>query len=415
MKHQTRLGRIASICLAGCALSVLTAGAALAQTQVRLLAPASGSGVGFAAIAEKFNAAQSDVKVEIQRVPSGESYAQAMFTQLQAGAGADLIFTNAGYGAPESMLPLAEAGQLADLTDRAFAAEFPPERVAEYWSDGKLYGLPLSLTNVGLVYNVDLLAQNGLTPPETFEELLALCDKAVSLNKSAVGIAGSSPFYFYEAVAVGTVFVEDPDWSEKRTAGETTFAGTPGWTAAFERVKTMLDRQCFPVGVQAITPPQLFADIAAGNVLMAVGPTTLMGAVVNMNPAITLKMRPFPNDAAERTAAMSVYNDALSVNAKSANQDAAFAFLDYLSQPEQMAEFVKLAGGTAPADAAAGAFPPALEDMVPFYAEGRVHTVPHHAWREPAVRGVLISSGGAFLAGSKTAAEFVADLDAAWK
>jgi raffinose/stachyose/melibiose transport system substrate-binding protein len=396
--------------------ALLMTSAAFAQsTTLRILAPASGTGQGITKMAEKFKQERGDIDVQIQQVPSGENYAQAMLTQLQAGAASDILFTNSGWGAPESVMPLGEAGHLEDLSAQPWAADFPESRVPEDWLNGKLLGLPLSMTNIGLVYNQKLYDELGLTVPKTFDELLEVCKAADAKGKRAIGVSGSSSFYFYQSVALSTVFAENPNWSQDRADGKVTFSDTPGWHEALERVEAMKQAYCFPLGVQAVVPPQLFADIAAGNVISAVGPTSLMGAVKGMAPDIDLRLTAFPGTSADDTLAMGIFNDTLSVNANAENKEAALAFLEFLATPENMAEYSVIAGGTAPADVAAGVFPEALSDLSAFYTSDKVFSVPHHSWKAAEVRGTLIADGSAFFADTITIEKFLADLDAAWR
>ena len=42
---------------------------------------------------------------------------------------------------------------------------------------GKIYGVPIDFGSYGLFYNKSMLADAGVTPPKTFDELLAACDK----------------------------------------------------------------------------------------------------------------------------------------------------------------------------------------------------------------------------------------------
>lgn len=404
------IGRVSA---AAFALAVL-AGPGAAQTTIRILAPASGSGNAFAELATAYSAANPGVTVQVERVPSGDPYAQALLTQLQAGSGADLIFTNGGWGAPESLMPMAEAGRLHDLSGRAFAAQYTDQIVPDFWHDGGLYGLPLSMLNVGLVYNVDLMASLGAEPPRTFEQLLALCPVARAAGLSALGLAGASPFYFLETVAVSTLYGAEPDWNDRRAAGEVTFAGSEGWVEALNRVQQLAAADCLQPGVEAATPPMMFAEIAGGNALMSVSPTTMMGAVSGMNPNIRLTMVPFPGTTEADTVAIGFFNDALSVNASSANLEATLAFLDWLALPEQQQFYASVAGGVTPSDALAGNFTGRLEGMAPYFAAGRTASIPHHTWLNPRVRATLNSSGNGLFAGIKTPEQVLADLDSAW-
>ena len=70
----------------------------------------------------------------------------------------------------------AQAGWLLDLspwvTREELAPHFPAAAAASTWN-GRVWGLPWNM-NVGvLYYRADLLARHGLTPPRTWEELVA--------------------------------------------------------------------------------------------------------------------------------------------------------------------------------------------------------------------------------------------------
>jgi raffinose/stachyose/melibiose transport system substrate-binding protein len=352
----------------------------------------------------------------VDQLPPGEQYLQAFLPLFQSGGDQDLVFTTTGLGNTESLQNISQGGHLADLSGTAWASRFAEDNPTYegLWRDGHLYGMPLTMINVGLIYNQAALDENGLKAPDTFDELLAICDKAVEIGKRAVGVSGASAYYFFETMAIPPIFNDTPDWNEKRAAGEVTFSSTPGWRVALERIQTMIDRDCFPVGVQSMVPPQLFAELAAGNVLMAVGPTTLMGAAKALNPALDLHMRPVPAETADKTIAVGMINDALSITQQSTEKDAALAFLDWLVQPEQMEAYQKVGGGTPPHMLEAGSFPSDLTDMAPFYAAGRFMATPHHHWVDPRVRSTLTQLASNYFAGGIGIDQFLAEMDAAW-
>lgn len=402
----------APLSAAATAIALFLPTAALCETTLRLALPTSGSGDALAALAETYSAAQADVSIQVQRFPAGPGYGQGILTQLQSGAGPDIFFTNGGYGALESLLPLGKNGQLADLSGAAWEPNIPPAAREAYYVGDALYGLPLSMVWVGGVYNPAVLDQLGIEYPQTEEALLAACATAKAQGLSFSTALGSSPYYFIETVAVSTVYKDMPDWNARREAGEVTFAGTPGWAEAIGMFKRLAEADCYPEGFEATTIPELFALLAGGHAASGLGPITLAGAVMRMNPEITLRMAPWA--AGEDSVAVGFFNDAVSVNAASANTDAAKAFVDWLAAPEQQQLYGQMSGGTSIHDLAQGNFSPMVEGLGSYYAEGRFLPIPHITWERPQVLEALNRGGSAVVTGQMTIEQALADMDAAW-
>lgn len=390
-----------------------TSGASIGQeTTLRLIVPVSGSGDALSKLAQQYGEATDGVTVNIQSFPAGDHYGQALVTQLQSGAGVDLMYTNAGYGALEAMLPLGEAGRLADMSAASWAAEVPSSAKPDYMLGDALYGLPLSLTSVGMVYNGALLNELGITYPTTEDEFFAACATAAEQGKSFSSAAGPSPFYIIETLAASKVYAANPDWNEQRRNGAVSFADTPGWVDTFETYARMASEGCFQRGFEAAGIPDLFGAMAGGLVVSGIGPATLAGAVMGMNPEVTLTVGPWP--AAENTVALGYYNDAISINAASANLDAAKAFVDWLAQPEQLETYASTAGGVAPSSAAAGNFPPLVAGLAPYYSAGQIVGMPHTGWPNAEVRDAINRGAAQLVTGQASVAEVLGAMDAAW-
>ena len=93
------------------------------------------------------------------------------------GAGPDVITTPG----PSFVYELALAGLLLPLD--SFADQFAWRDIYVDWAldlglvDGQLYSLPDALETLVLYYNKSLFEENGWTPPETMDELIALAEE----------------------------------------------------------------------------------------------------------------------------------------------------------------------------------------------------------------------------------------------
>ncbi|MCW2634156.1 MAG: extracellular solute-binding protein family 1 [Blastococcus sp.] len=130
---------------------------------------------------------KSGVKVDVSTLDFN-TMRTVLQTQLRSTEGPDVF--NWGSG-PSFGGALAEAGLLYDLTD-AYAAhdwkvyDFAKERVS---LDGKIYGIPGEMETIGIFYNADIFAKQGIDPPESLADLQAASEKLrdAGITPMAVG------------------------------------------------------------------------------------------------------------------------------------------------------------------------------------------------------------------------------------
>jgi multiple sugar transport system substrate-binding protein len=112
-------------------------------------------------------------KINVVTVPNSELYQKAL-TDLATG-------TNSFDGflfAPSWIVDFAPAGFIEDLTDRVEADEaLEWDDVAPFFQDfnsyeGKVYSIPLDGDFHMVYYRSDILAQEGLDPPKTWDDYL---------------------------------------------------------------------------------------------------------------------------------------------------------------------------------------------------------------------------------------------------
>jgi N-acetylglucosamine transport system substrate-binding protein len=125
--------------------------------------------------------------------------------RINAGSPPDMI-NNSGSNLMD-MGAIVKAGQAQDLTD-LFAApslDIPGKTVAETLVpgaieqgtyNGKPYAMNYSYTVYGLWYNSKLFAKNNWTPPTTWADFTALCDKIKAAGITPFGYAGANASYY---------------------------------------------------------------------------------------------------------------------------------------------------------------------------------------------------------------------------
>lgn len=125
-------------------------------------------------LAEQWNREHPDVQVRVQPLPAGRSTEEVLLAAIVARATPDVssnvssallarLVRAGGVVRLDTLVPTA-----ARLSERTTAAMLAPLRLP----DGGIYALPWKTNPEMLMYNIDLLAAAGLSPPRTHSELL---------------------------------------------------------------------------------------------------------------------------------------------------------------------------------------------------------------------------------------------------
>src|SRR3954447_9311276 len=149
-----------------------------------------------------FNKKWPDAKITYSAT---QQVATTIKPRLNSGSAPDMI-NNSGadlmdFGA------IVKAGQAADLTDlfaapsldvagKTVADTLVPGAIEQGSYDGKPFAVNYSYTVFGLWYNKALFAKNNWTPPTTWAEFTALCDKIKAAGVTPFGYAGANASYY---------------------------------------------------------------------------------------------------------------------------------------------------------------------------------------------------------------------------
>ena len=146
-----------------------------------------------------YEAAHPDVTIEMQFLEN-EAFKAKLTTLLQSDARPD-IFYSWGGGVLKVQI---EAGVLRDIDDLMrgeWEETLSPAAVNAFTYDGKVYGTPHLVSQVGFWYNKALFAKAGLNADDikTWDDLLGAVQKLkdAGITPIAVGGADKWPLHFY--------------------------------------------------------------------------------------------------------------------------------------------------------------------------------------------------------------------------
>ena len=405
------------------AATALVAGAAIQpayaasdRDTINFLYPAVESGEDpYKALAQAFEAANPRYKVNLATV-AGPSYGTALRTQLQAGTAADIFSTTPGRGNPHGVMELTEAGYLADISSTRASTTIPKGSESSFKKGSKVYAQAMDFTIIGPVVNDALMKEDGLTWPTTFAELLSQCAVAKAKGRTyfvVAGAIGANNGLMAMTTAGSSVYSPIPKWNELRAAGTTTFATTPGWKAALDKITKMQDAGCFQKGVEGGTFDTITNGMVGATAYASFVPSGAAFGFGGANPKGKYVVRAFPGDKATSTVVSASVNYSLSVNAKTTKLSAVKTFLRFASLQSSL-ELISKKSGNLTLNGDFSKLPPQYAGIAPFLTAKKTYVLPNQGWGSSAVYATLGSGIQGLYTGQTTTEKLIASLDSKW-
>ena len=300
---------------------------------------------GFEDAVEAFKKAHPDVNVTVS-LNDREAHKTAIRNFLTADA-PDVTTWYPG----NRMAPFTDAGLMEDISD-LWASD---ENLSQNFEaikptmtrDGKQWGVPYSYYQWGVYYRKDIFDKLGLSEPQTWDEMLAACDKMKE--------AGVTPF------TIGTKFLwtaagvfdylnlrtNGYDVHNDLTAGKIKYSD-PKIRATFDNWKTMLDRCSFVSNHASMSWQDAIAPFANGDAAMYVMGNFAVDGFKNAGlTADQIDYFPFPK-IADVPRAEEAPADAFFIPANAKNKEDARKFLSFIARPEIQSQWNKTIGQLPP-------------------------------------------------------------------
>ncbi|WP_082571045.1 ABC transporter substrate-binding protein [Cellulomonas sp. Root485] len=328
----------------------------------------------FNQIIADFEAENPDIRVVQNQVADADT---AIRTLLVKDKAPDVITLNASGNFGR----LAQAGVFYDFSNEPVLDTINPavqEIIADLGTNGdEVSGLGYVNNANGVIYNQDIFEEQGLEVPETWDELIAVCD--------ALEAAGITPFYGTLADswtglpsfnALGAYPAMDDFFDQMREQGEDT---GPDSEVSFEKnFAEAMDQQYqlfeyMQDGYRGATYDDGNAAFANGEVAMLLQGIWALSPVKGINPDIRAGIFPYPaaDDPADRVLVSGV--DVVVTMAKdSPRKEEALRFIDYLFQKDVIEEFAASQNMVPSVEGAELSDEPAIQSVAPYFDEGRI-------------------------------------------
>lgn len=278
-----------------------------------------------------FEAKHPDITVKWNNFDH-EGYKSAIRNFLTADA-PDVVAWYAG----NRMAPFVKAGLFEDITDvwdnNGLNNELK-SAAASMTIDGKKWGVPYTYYQWGIYYRKDIFAEQGITPPTNWEELLAACAK--------LNAAGIAPFTIGSKALWPTagwfdymdLRVNGYEFHMELTSGEIPYTD-PRVKAVFDKWAELVEPGYFVANHAAIDWQDAIPHLVQGKAAMY-----LMGnfAVATMKDGglseDQIGFLQFPQINPDLPMAEEAPTDTFHIPSGAKNKEDAKAFLAYLASPE---------------------------------------------------------------------------------
>ena len=273
-----------------------------------------------------------DIVVDFQPIKDTEYDAQ-LKSSLETGVAADIMYLRS-Y---DSGRQIWDTGRLLPLDDVVPALADFPSAARGAWStdDGVLYGVPSVGVTHGIYYQKEVFEKYGLTPPETWDELLNICQNLKENGEPVFAQGTKEGWTLYEVVfsGLGANFYGGEQARQDLMAGKVKLTD-PQFVKAFEKVSQL--QPYFPKDYEAIDYVSMQQLFGTGQAAMFIGGSWEIGIFEDLGSGEeAIGFFPPPVEKAGDQLSYCFHVDAgIGVNKDSKNLEAAQRYIAWAASPE---------------------------------------------------------------------------------
>ncbi len=373
-------------------------------------------------LAEQYKT-QTGVEVTVELFAPSDAYSQKIIAAAQANVLPDI------YGILDKksiMADFIKAGLVADLS-AAFAANdgawektlfakalagnrFEPNNI--YGITPGIYGVPLDVTDMQMLYNKKLLAKAGIQgPPKTYDEFIKNVE-ALKRIGIAPFVSGWGELWLADCFASNYAFnIMGEDKVMATYRGEVPYTD-PDWIKVLDIFRDLRDKGAFLDGI--VTKGNKYAeqDFALERVAFSFNGSWGVNVYHDMNPKLEYGVMPPP--PVSKAFPLKIWGGAGSsfvVDGATPNKDKAIAFLQWLTAAPQQAVLANETNNLPANREASASISPVLEE----FAKGMEQSTHPTTWpinEDPLVTEAFDKGIQAIIIGEKTPLQVATDVQA---
>ena len=359
------------------------------------------------------------ISLEIEVRPGGAEGENVVRTRLAAGEMADLCYFNSG----SLLSSLNPAQNFVDLTSMPYMSTFSDSYKQTVTVDGKVYGVPSGSSFAGAwLYNKKVYADLGLTVPNTWDELMANCEKIKAAGKTAV-IASFGDDWSSQLILLADFYnvqKENPNFAQDFNNNKAKYATDPAAFKAFQKMAEVYQKGYMNKDYNTNTYDYALQMLVNGD---GVQYPMLTNAITNIEKnfgreaADNIGVFGQPGDSADDHGLTVWMPNSIYVYKNGANVDAALKWVEYFVSPEGVAAYAAAAAAEGPYVVSGVQMPETayagVKEMMPYFEAGK--TAPALEFitsvKGPNSPQICIEAMGGLRSPEECAAEYDADVE----
>lgn len=241
-----------------------------------------------------------------------------------------------------------DSGYVMDLSDTGIMDHIQQGAREQWKYNGGEYAATISYNCSGIWYNKDIFEKLEMEVPETWEELMELCQKLESSGYTPFVSAGkevSITDRYLQVFLASTMGDAYADFQQDSKAG--TIDAEKGYG---ESLKKMAEKMLQMVSysqedILGTDQDSATANFANGEGAMMIGGSWLLASIRSANPEMNVAMMPIPGDTAEETNTCAFPGDlSLSIAQDTEAKEEAIEFVKWMTSAETATKYAKQEG-----------------------------------------------------------------------
>ena len=375
------------------------------KTEIEILQYKPEAATYFDQVEEQFNATHDDIHLTISSPNDASTIMRTRFIREDYP---DII----GIGGDINYSYYVDADILADVSDYEGLSDVKQSYIdilenLEITPKDGTYGVPYVANAAGILYNKDMFEEHGWEIPESWGELIDLCEEIQS--------EGILPFYFgfrdtWTCLAPWNSLAVDlapEDTCQQVNAGETTFSEE--YVEVAEKCLELVSYG--PEDPFAYGYNDACTAFANGESAMYPIGSYAVPQILSVNPEMNIDSFVTPgNDDPSKNTLNSGVDLMFAVTAECENKEAAYEVLDFLMEDENIQAYIDDQNAV-PCKEGDFDLAPMLDGMTPFIESGNMTDYQDHYYPSEMAADALIQT---YLI-NKDADAFLKDFDSRWQ
>lgn len=375
------------------------------KTEIEILQYKPEAATYFDQVEEQFNATHDDIHLTISSPNDASTIMRTRFIREDYP---DII----GIGGDINYSYYVDADILADVSDYEGLSDVKQSYIdilenLEITPKDGTYGVPYVANAAGILYNKDMFEEHGWEIPESWSELIDLCEE--------IQAEGILPFYFgfrdtWTCLAPWNSLAVDlapADTCQQVNAGETTFSEE--YVEVAEKCLELVSYG--PEDPFAYGYNDACTAFANGESAMYPIGSYAVPQILSVNPEMNIDSFVTPgNDDPSKNTLNSGVDLMFAVTAECENKEAAYEVLDFLMEDENIQAYIDDQNAV-PCKEGDFDLAPMLDGMTPFIESGNMTDYQDHYYPSEMAADALIQT---YLI-NKDAEAFLKDFDTRWQ